>query len=167
MLTFAQNNDDPNLKKNYACTWNSSTSITLDRAWEGANGNYLAYNTNLAGYGQQPFMLGINTYRMNLLATQTDSALSSFVSPYQTFTADSTAWIWNTGMDPDILGTHYGRVFTQCEPNQCLAAWNQSRVPFGRLHVWFELGFADNLSRAECGNRFGARDLLPKQPERP
>jgi hypothetical protein len=116
MLTFAQNNDDINLKKNYACTWISSSLIVLDRPFEGASGTYLAYNTNLAGYGQQPFMLGIKSYGMNLLATQTVPALSAYVAPYQTFAEETSDWIWNTGMDPNILGTNYGRVFQQCEP---------------------------------------------------
>jgi hypothetical protein len=61
-------------------------------------------------------MLGIKSYGENLLATQTLPALSSYVSPYQTFTANSTAWIWNTGMDHQLLGTNYGRLFQQCEP---------------------------------------------------
>lgn len=123
MLTIAtDNNDLVNLKKNWSCTWNDSTSLTLNRPWDGASGTYRAYATNLAGYGQQPFMLGIKSYAANLLATQSVPELSSFVGPYQTFTANSTSWIWNTGMDQQLLGTNYARVFQQCEPGNTVPA---------------------------------------------
>ncbi|HEY4365572.1 MAG TPA: hypothetical protein VGN17_31715 [Bryobacteraceae bacterium] len=117
MMTIAASNDDlTNLGKNWACVWNNSSSITLNRNWDGPTGSYYAYNGNLAGFGQQPFMLGIKAYGENLLATQTVPALSSYVAPYQTFTENSTNWIWNHGMDHQLFGTSYGRIFQQCEP---------------------------------------------------
>ena len=121
MLAIAMNNNDViNLQKSWACTWNSSTSITLNRPWDGASSDgthiYHPYNGNLAGFGQQAFMLGIKSYGENLLATQTLPALSSYVAPYQSFTANSTSWVWNIGMDHQLLGTNYGRIFQQCEP---------------------------------------------------
>jgi hypothetical protein len=121
MLVIATGNIDlTNMQKSWACTWNSSTSITLNRPWDGLSSDsshvYHPYNMNLAGYGQQPFMLGIKSYGENLLATQTLPALASYVAPYQTFTANSTSWIWNEGMDHQLLGTNYGRIFQQCEP---------------------------------------------------
>ena len=121
MLVIATSGDDlGSMQKSWACIWNSSTSITLNRPWDGPSTDsthvYHPYNGNLAGYGQQPFMLGIKSYGENLLATQTLPALSSFVAPYQAFTANSTSWIWNVGMDHQLLGTNYGRIFQQCEP---------------------------------------------------
>jgi hypothetical protein len=117
LVIAASNSDFTNLQKNWACTWDSSgTFITLNRNWDGAPGVFHAYAGNLAGFGQQPFMLGIKTYGENLLATQTLPALSSYVAPYQTFTANSTGWVWNTGMDQQLFGTNYGRIFQACEP---------------------------------------------------
>lgn len=189
-LTIGTSNSDlTNMAKNWACTWNSSTSITLNRPWDGpssaagisisaatntspivitvpntalllatltisgATGNtnanglwtvtvinsttaslngstgngaytgggtisyvYHPYIGNLAGYGTQPFTLGIKTLGENWLVTQTVSALSSYIAPYQTFLTNSTSWIWNIGMDHQLLATNYGRVFQQCEP---------------------------------------------------
>lgn len=121
MMTIAMSNNDlTNLKKNWACTWNSSTQITLNRPWDGPSSDsthvYRPGNGNLQGYGQQPFMLGIKSYGMNLLSTQTVPALSSYVAPYTTFTAGATSWIWNIGMDHQFFGTNYGRIYQQCEP---------------------------------------------------
>jgi hypothetical protein len=120
MMTIGKNNDDlTNLTKNWACIYNSPTSITLNRPWDGTSGTYTGFNGNgipLAGYGQQPFMLGIKTYGLNLLATQTLPALASYVAPYRTFTAGATSWIWNTGMDQQLFATNYGRIFQQIEP---------------------------------------------------
>lgn len=121
MMTIATGHDDlTNLAKSWACVWNSSSSITLNRNWDGVSSDamhvYYPYTSNLAGYGQQPFMLGIKSLGENWLATQTLPALAAYVAPYQSFTANSTSWIWNTGMDPQLLTTNYGRIFQQCEP---------------------------------------------------
>ena len=49
MMTIAQSNNDlANLQKNWACIWNSSTSITLNRPWDGASGNYYPVNAATA-----------------------------------------------------------------------------------------------------------------------
>jgi hypothetical protein len=121
MMTIATSeNDLTDLKKSWACTLNSSTQITLNRAWDGPSSSvsviYRPYVANLAGFGQQPFMLGIKSYGMNLLATQTVPALSSFKAPYAALAAGSTGWIWNTGMDHQLFGTNYGRIYQTCEP---------------------------------------------------
>jgi hypothetical protein len=120
MMTIATNNDDlANLQKNWACIYNSPSSITLNRPWDGVSGTYTGFNGNglpLAGYGQQPFMLGIKTYGMNLLANQTLPALSSYVGPYNAFTSGAASWIWNVGMDRQLFTTNYGRIFQQIEP---------------------------------------------------
>ena len=121
LMTIATSeNDVTDLKKSWACTWNSSTQITLNRAWDGASSSasvvYHPYVGNLAGFGQQPFMLGIKSFGMNLLATQTVPALAAYAAPYAALTAGSTGWIWNTGMDHQFFGTNYGRIFQICEP---------------------------------------------------
>src|SRR6185437_9044127 len=54
MISIATSNTDTSdLTKNYACIWNSATSLTLDRPWEGSSGgNYYGWTGNLSGYGQ-------------------------------------------------------------------------------------------------------------------
>jgi hypothetical protein len=121
MMVIATGNDDlTNMQKNWACTWVSSSQITLNRPWDGASSDsahiYHPYIADVAGYGQQPFMLGIKSLGMNWLATQTVPALSSYTQPYTTMTQEATSWIWNVGMDHQLFGTNYGRVFQQCEP---------------------------------------------------
>ena len=117
LTVFAtSNNDLTDLQQNYACMWNSSTSITLDHPWAGATGTYYLYTANLAGYGQQPFMLGIKTLGMNFLATQTLPQLSSYATAYTQFAKDAAGWLKSTGADPNALGMNYGSVFAFCEP---------------------------------------------------
>lgn len=109
--------DVMDLRTNWACTWNSATSVTLSGPWTGATGSgYHAYAANLSGFGQQGFMLGIKAYGSNLLATQTIPALSSYVAPYASFTGNSASFIWNSAMNQTLSTTNYGRVFQQCEP---------------------------------------------------
>lgn len=120
MRTFAEGNDDTaNLSKSWGCIWNSGTSITLNRSWDGVSTSgshtFYGYQNNLSGYGQQPFMLGIRTYGQSLLANQNVTALASYKAPYLAFQNNAAAWVWNTGMDPVTLTTNYG-VFNQSSP---------------------------------------------------
>ena len=105
------NSDYSDLSNNYACIWNNATSITLDHPWQGATGsNYYLYESNLAGFGQQPFMLGIGVYAMNLLASATDPALSSYATTYSGFASQAVDWLQSTGYDPVTQGMFYGRI---------------------------------------------------------
>ena len=125
MLTIATgNNDLTALQKNWACMWNSSTSVTLNRPWDGpsSDATHIYHPYGPGGFGQQPFMLGIKSYGESLLAKQTLPQLASLAAAYQTFTSNSTGWIWNFGMDHQLLGTNYGRVFQQCEPTNTAPA---------------------------------------------
>jgi hypothetical protein len=118
MTAFATGNSDyADLANNYACIWNSATSLTLDHPWKGATGStYYGYPNNLAGFGQQPFMLGIKSYGMGLLAAAADPALSTYAGTYATFNTQATQWIHDKGVDLNTLTTNYGRVFEFCEP---------------------------------------------------
>jgi hypothetical protein len=118
LTVFASASSDyTDLANNYACIWNSPTSLTLDHPWRGANGsNYYLYTSNLAGFGQQPYMLGIKTYGMNLLANASDPALAAYANTYSTFTREAVQWIHDNGYDPASQGINYGRVFPFCEP---------------------------------------------------
>ena len=118
MSTFATDSSDyASLKNNHACIWNSATSLTLDHPWKGATGSsYFGYLSNLAGFGQQPFMLGIKTYGMGLLAAASDPALASVSDAYKGFNREATQWIHDKGVDANTFTTNYGRVFPFCEP---------------------------------------------------
>lgn len=118
MTTFAKDSSDyDSLKNNYACIWNSSTSLTLDHPWKGVTGsNYFGYMSNLAGYGQQPFMLGIKEYGMGLMAAARDPALAPIANAYKDFSRQATQWLHDKGVDEATLTTNYGRVFPFCEP---------------------------------------------------
>ena len=139
MTIATSNNDLADLQKQWACTWNSSTSITLNRPWDGPSTDgthvYHPYVANTAGYGQQPFMLGIKSYGMNLLATQTLPALSSYVAPYATFTAGATSWIWNNGMDHQFFGTNYARIYQECRAGEHRAGRDEFHIPCARMHL--------------------------------
>lgn len=122
MMSIATSeNDLLDLQRSWACTRDpSGTFITLNRPWDGNSTDgthiYRPYVGNLSGYGEQPFMLGIKSYGMNVMANQTVSALASYKTTYLGFTSDATAWIWNSGMDHQLFGTNYGRIYQACEP---------------------------------------------------
>ena len=109
------NNDITNLAKNWACTFDSSTQLTLDRPWDGATGSsYHIYTYVVAGYGQQPFMLGIKSTGMKW-----GSNLDDELTPNTNFGTNGTAastWVKEYGYDPFTQGMTYGRVFGACEP---------------------------------------------------
>lgn len=114
MSAFAINNDDPQMHKNFACTWNSATQITLDRPWDGPTETGVhVYSYGLAGFGQQPFMLGIKITQMKF-ASQIPGA--PFAKRYGELAAAAAKWIHDVGYDPVTQGLYYGRVFQACEP---------------------------------------------------
>jgi len=58
-------NADTQLHKNWVCRLDSPTQFTLQRPWDGSNTSSARIRTtNIAGFGQQPFMLGIKTKAM-------------------------------------------------------------------------------------------------------
>jgi hypothetical protein len=123
-------NDLADLANNFVCIWNSATSLTLDHPWPGAGGSsYYLYVGNLAGYGQDTFMVGIKTLEMSYLAKQTLPALAAYVAPYQTFTNNAATWINTTGYDPNTKGINYGRVFQFCEPATTAVPGFENRTP--------------------------------------
>lgn len=97
---------------NYMCVWNSSTSITLDRPWQGPNGEHRPYSGVLAGNGTQPFMLGIKLTEMTW-ATYSDNA--DIVSGYRTLLPLVTEWFKNKGYDAETEGLNYGVGFGACD----------------------------------------------------
>ncbi len=114
LTTLATNNDDPQMHKNWACIWNSATQVTLDRPWDGpTETGARIYSYALAGFGQQPFMLGIKITQMKL-ASQIPGA--PFAKRYGELASAAAKWIHDVGYDPATQGLFYGRVFQACEP---------------------------------------------------
>jgi hypothetical protein len=112
--TIAISNDDPQLKKNWACIWNNPAKITLNRPWDGpTEGNAHLYSYALAGFGQQPYMLGIKLFQMRIASQNDDPVMAA---NYAALGAQAAQWIHDVGFDPVTQGLHYGRIFAACEP---------------------------------------------------
>ena len=125
MIAFGQNVNDPVLQKNYSCIWNSDTQITLDRPWEDNTGTYVAYVANLAGYGQQPYMVGIKLNSMEWATQVNDATISS---GYQSLKPLVAAWSRQVGYDPNTKGQNYGTIFQFCSPSTATGVF-ENRTP--------------------------------------
>jgi hypothetical protein len=114
LTTIGTSNNDPQLVKNWACTWNSPSQITLNRPWDGPTeaGAY-PYSYALAGNGQQAYMLGIKITQMQFASQIGNPAFSA---AYAAFAADAATWVHDVGYDPATQGMNYGRMFQACEP---------------------------------------------------
>ncbi len=110
---IASGPQDPTYGTVYSCTYNSPTSITLNRPYAGNSGTAYLYRANLAGRGQQPFMAGIKALQM-MYASQ--GANGQTAQNYKNLAAALGNWLIQTGYDPDTGGLHYGRGFPMCEP---------------------------------------------------
>jgi hypothetical protein len=112
--TIGTSTDDPQLSKNWACTWNSPSAVTLNRPWDGpSEENAVLFSYVLAGFGQQPFMLGIKTTEMEFASQIDDSRLAT---RFSALARQAATWIHDNGYDPITQGMNYGRVFEACEP---------------------------------------------------
>lgn len=114
LSTIGTSNDDPQLTKNWSCIWNNPSQITLDRAWDGpSESNAHVYSSVLAGFGQQPFMLGIKVTQLKFGSQNDDSSISS---GYAALAPLAASWIHDVGYDPVTQGMFYGRIYQACEP---------------------------------------------------
>ncbi len=128
LTAWSQNKDSASLTQNYACKWNSSTSITLDRPWQSASGTYNGYAYVLSGYGTQPYMLGIKTTMFDHAAQVADGTLAA---NFRTLAGLAAGWIHDYGVNPVSKGLYYGRVFGACEPPVTPASPSNSYVTPG------------------------------------
>lgn len=128
MATIANSNDDPLIKKNWACFYQDSTHIQLHKPWNGStdvSGSLHLFDSSadagigLAGYGQQPFMLGIKMRSMLWLAT---NPASEFQSTYKVLLSSASLWMHDVGISSDTWAINYGRIFDACEPDPGLGA---------------------------------------------
>jgi hypothetical protein len=114
LTTIGTSSDDPQLSKNWACTWNSDSQITLNRPWDGpSESNAVLFSYVLSGFGQQPFMLGVKMTYMKFGSQIDDLGLAA---SYEQLVSLAATWIHNVGYDPVTQGMNYGRVFEACEP---------------------------------------------------
>ncbi|MCU1337784.1 MAG: hypothetical protein JWO19_3365 [Bryobacterales bacterium] len=115
--TIAKDTNDSMLRENWSCTYNSPSQITLHRPWDGPTdntGSYHLYSSNLAGFGQQPFMLG--GYKESALKWASQVSDQVLVSNFANLTQLAAIWIHDVGYDPETQGMSYGRIFQACEP---------------------------------------------------
>lgn len=107
---------DVSMKQNWECRYDNPNQITLNRPWSlgtDLTGKYNQYRYLLAGYGQQPYMLGIQTQFMHWASQIDDTEAAGFAG-----LANAAAnWIREWGFDPNTQGLNYGRVFGACEPS--------------------------------------------------
>jgi len=117
VASIGETQNDAQLAKNWVCRLDSSTQITLQRNWDGANsttGHIYVYGTNgISGKGQQPYMLGIKTHAFTWASQNDDPTISA---GYAALLPLAAGWIYSTGYDPETQGMHYGRVYEMCEP---------------------------------------------------
>ena len=98
----------------YHATWNSATSLSLDRPYTGTSGSHGWTKTSDSiigdshiGFGVQPFMEGILSIGFDMAAKAlaaddpTNSALAA------QFHLDSVNWMKNVGYQASALGMHY------------------------------------------------------------
>jgi hypothetical protein len=116
LTTIGTSNTDPQLSHNWTCTWVDSGHLTLNRPWDGPSTTttpaYI-FQYNLAGSGQQPYMMGIKTNQLRWASQNDDSAIATGFSSLASLAA---AWIHDAGYDPNTQGMNYGRGYGACEP---------------------------------------------------
>lgn len=113
LTTIGTNVNDPQLANNWSCLWNNPGQITLNRPWDGPDETAYMYKGVLAGFGQQPYMLGMKTLQMKYAAQSGDAGVAA---SYTAMSAAAAGWVHDHGFDPVTLGMNYGRVFQACEP---------------------------------------------------
>lgn len=121
-VVFGQSMDDTALAHSWSCIRNSSSQITLMRpwstSWDGPAGTYGYYSYNVAGYAQQPYMLGIRmrAWRWASLAA-TAAGQAALAAQLNSLRYAADAWMFSTGMDFTIAGgPYYARLQEICEP---------------------------------------------------
>jgi hypothetical protein len=126
------------------CFYNSATSITLGKPWQGDGTPKGFYRGNITGAGVQPFMAGIKTLEYYFARAATSGATQT---AYATLATDIAGWIKANGYDPRSKGLFYGRGFGACEPAVDPPGFNPSA---------FTSSPSFDYSVAECQYGFGA-----------
>jgi hypothetical protein len=97
----------------------NSSTITLERPWATPAGDvsgvttYKHWSSNVAGKGQQPYMVAIKMAGF-AWAAHLDSTLGT---DFRGLRDAAATWAANTGYDTHTKGMHYARVVQSCEPD--------------------------------------------------
>ena len=107
------------LSKNWACIYNSPTSLTLNRPWDDTSsslggGPYYIFSYVVVGYHQQAFMQG--GYKTTAVKYGTQNTNSTVSSGYKTMLPSMSTWMHDIAFDPAVKGTFYASISDMCEP---------------------------------------------------
>jgi hypothetical protein len=124
------------LEKAWPCIYNSPTSLTLLRNWDGANGTNYLVSLNIGVFGQQPFFNG--GYLANALYAASHSTNPTTAAGFTAILPQLGYWFNNYGWDSvNNHGTFYYTIWQGC------AATNS----------WVAAGSYPSISGGEgCGN---------------
>ncbi len=114
VTSFMSFEADPMSQYEWSCIYNSSSSITLNRPWNGTNTTNYAYTSNGTGYAVQPFMLGIRQYAW-LQAQQASAAAQPSVSA-QFAAMRNEAGIYEHNVYDPVAGASYYLIQAACDP---------------------------------------------------
>lgn len=117
MSVIAASDTDPLVKEVQGCTFNSSSSLTLNRNWDGPSGSsYEIFSagpggspTAIPGYNQQGFFIGGYGTDLN----RAGAAYSGTAAGFKTLETGVGNFLSNFGYDPDTKGLWYARVMGQ------------------------------------------------------
>jgi hypothetical protein len=114
------------LEKPWACKYNSPTSLTLFRPWDGGSGTgYLSYY-NVPGWGTQPFFFGIAT---NKIRWGSQNANSATASGFAALLPSMGNWYNTHGYDTtNSHGTFYFTASPACGSPTDVAAGNFASI---------------------------------------
>ncbi|MGA2155616.1 MAG: hypothetical protein ABSH37_14470 [Bryobacteraceae bacterium] len=114
VTSFLSFEADPMSQYEWSCIYNSPSSITLNRPWNGTNSTNSAYTSNVTGLAVQPFMLGIRQYAW-LQGQQASAATQPSVSA-QFATLRNAAGIYERNTFDPVAGASYYAIQAACNP---------------------------------------------------
>lgn len=117
---FGVDNSSTTLQKQYAPTWSSATTITLDRPWQDGPGNYTGTWGSQSGYGQSGFLTGILGQAFRYAQTIDDAP--GIAATYRAFVQGLGEWQRDTAFSTYTDTSDYGVGYDSCLP---------AGIPFG------------------------------------
>ena len=137
------------LQKAWVCIYNSASSLTLNRAWDGPSGSaYFEAQYYDIGFGQSPYMLGIKT---NQMRWATFNSNSTTAAGYQAILPGVGNWFQAFGADNvNNGGTLYYTIFQTCSPEVPNAGFFQT------VHgSWMGIDYCASDGANHAGNLVG------------
>jgi hypothetical protein len=165
----------------YNASYVDATHIQLDRPYSDAcapncSGRYWIAGATYAGFGTQPFMLGIlgEFFHQAYIALNMDPQYAASAALAKSYLADATNWIVTTGVEQNWRGLWYMVGAGTCgppnpaDPNCANPDMPSSRSLSGEVLGTLSLGYLDNPSatlKAQIDNLFSA--VYAKYPTDP